>query len=63
LLRAGKIKTKQKDLATSCGATGIVNQRPILIIVSSLYLMPHKNLKLDVNLNNGHLRKNQKLLL
>jgi hypothetical protein len=32
LFGKGKIKTKQKDLAMSCGATEIVNHRATLII-------------------------------
>ena len=31
-----KIKTKQKDLATSCGAMEIVNHRPTLIIAETV---------------------------
>ena len=37
-----KSKTKQKDLATSCGAKGIVNQRPTLIIASPLAIIRKK---------------------
>ena len=39
MLWTRKNKTKQKDLATSCGATRIVNHRPTLIIASPLYAM------------------------
>ncbi len=34
-----KNKTKQKDLATSCGAMGIVNHRPTLIIAETLQVI------------------------